>query len=136
VFAVGYMAAIKLAVAVVCRLGTGSWPPFGNEPWCAIVAAIVISTPAQAGEEIGWRGHALPRLAARFGLYAHTNGSVLLSMLMHSAVNQTMGMVPTRLANPGESFCARHLARNVALWCDFVDDGRILPRPNATHGGG
>jgi membrane protease YdiL (CAAX protease family) len=67
-FAIGYMAAIKLTVAVLHRVITRAWPPFGDAPWYTILAAILISTPFQAGEEIGWRGYALPRLAARFGL--------------------------------------------------------------------
>jgi hypothetical protein len=143
VFAVGYMAAIKLAVALVHRVAVGAWPRFGEEVWYIIMASIVITTVGQAGEEIGWRGYALPRLAARLGLaqasvllgliwacwhlplffipgvnqtgqsfpvylmmvtalsvaiawlYGHTNGSLLLAMLMHSAINQTAKIVPT-----------------------------------------
>ena len=151
VFAVGYMAAIKLAVALVHRVAIGAWPRFGQEAWYIVMANIVITTVGQAGEEIGWRGYALPRLAARLGLaqasvllgliwacwhlplffipgidqtgqsfpvyllmvtalsvaiawlYGHTNGSLLLAMLMHSAINQTTNIVPsavTAATNP------------------------------------
>jgi membrane protease YdiL (CAAX protease family) len=161
VFAVGYMAAIKLAVALVHRVAIGAWPRFGQEAWYIIVANTVIATVGQAGEEIGWRGYALPRLAARLGLaqasvllgliwacwhlplffipgvdqtgqsfpvyllmvtalsvaiawlYGHTNGSLLLAMLMHSAINQTTNIVPSAVTGATNPFA---LSNSLLAW--------------------
>ncbi len=148
-FAILFMPAVKAAVALSHRLVTGRWPPFGQEGPVVIAIAILLSTPVQAGEEIGWRGYALPRIATRIGLgpasvlvgvawgiwhlplfflpgadkygqslplyvagvvafsiamawlYGHTQGSLLLMMLMHSAFNQTIGIV-SDILRPGE----------------------------------
>lgn len=143
VFALGFMVAIKLTAALIYRASTSSWPRFDTSHWYLIPVAIAFSTPFQAGEEIGWRGFALPRLAERFGLattsvllgfiwgiwhlpqffirdgdsyqqsfpifvlqvtaisvvfawlYARTNGSLLLTMLLHASINNSKDIVPS-----------------------------------------
>jgi membrane protease YdiL (CAAX protease family) len=67
-FALGFMAATRLVAAAVHRLATGDWPPFGDTPVPLMLAAILVSTWVQAGEEVGWRGYLLPPLARRLGL--------------------------------------------------------------------
>src|SRR3989441_9175356 len=151
-FAAGYIPTIKLTVALVHRVATGAWPRFGNEAWYIIPLAIAFSTPFQAGEEIGWRGYALPRLAERFGLaraslllgliwafwhlpqffireadtyrqpfflfvlqvtalsvamawlWERTGRSLLLPMLMHSAVNNSKDIVPSAVPGGTNTF--------------------------------
>jgi hypothetical protein len=78
VFAAGYMAAVKLATALIHHIATGVWPRFGHEVWYVMALAALFSTPAQAGEEIGWRGYALPHLATRLGL---GRASVVLGLI-------------------------------------------------------
>jgi membrane protease YdiL (CAAX protease family) len=153
-FAIGYMASIKLATALAHRMMTSLWPRLDYQSWATVITALIISTPFQAGEEIGWRGYALPELAERIGLargsvvlgmiwacwhlplfflsvagnneygqsfpvwalgvtglsvgfawlYAHTGGSLFLTMLMHSAVNNIPHFAFTPAPNTRNTF--------------------------------
>src|SRR4051794_24486469 len=78
VFALSYMAAVKLTVALADRMILGAWPGFGPPSPSLILPALLLSTPVQSGEEIGWRGYALPRMAERSGF---ARASVLLGVI-------------------------------------------------------
>lgn len=142
-FALLLMPLTKLGVAVLYRALTGAWPRWGETNPVLLVAATILSTLGQAGEEVGWRGYLLPRLTERTGLawaslivgvvwavwhlplffapgadtyhqsfpsfalqltaysialawlYWRTEGSLLLTMFMHSAFNNTKDIVPS-----------------------------------------
>lgn len=167
VFAVGYLAVIKLLAAVLQRVATGEWPAFGQDAWYAIAAAILIVWifGGPLGEELGWRGFALPRLNESFGpavasvvlglvwacwhlplffmsglgsygdqhgqsfpvyllqvtalsvaiawLFHNTGGSLLLAILMHSAINQTKDIVTTRVPGATNSLA---LSTSLTAW--------------------
>jgi len=76
--AIFYMIVVKLLAAMIYRLIAGRWPEFGSEAWYIMIIAILFSTLVQAGEEVGWRGFALPRLTEKMGL---PSASLLLGVV-------------------------------------------------------
>src|SRR5688500_12634082 len=68
VLAIVYFAAVRLTAALMHRVTVGAWPHFGDVNLALLLGALVVSTWVQAGEEVGWRGYALPRLGRALGL--------------------------------------------------------------------
>jgi uncharacterized protein len=124
-FAVGYLAATKLAAALLVRIATGAWPPFGDTQVVLMLGGILVSTLAQAGEEIGWRGYALPRLARHLGL----GGASALLGAIWALWHLPLFLLPDT-GSDGQSFPLYLLhvtALSVAMgWLYWRSDGSLL----------
>ncbi|MFM8534188.1 MAG: CPBP family intramembrane glutamic endopeptidase [Acidimicrobiia bacterium] len=125
VFAVGYLAATKLLAAAIHRFIASAWPPVGDTPLVLMLGAILFSTWVQAGEEIGWRGYALPRLAEYLGL---AGASVCLGVIW--ALWQLPLFFLSGSGSDGQSFpiyLIHVTALSVAMgWLYWKTDGSLL----------
>jgi len=131
-FAAFYFATIKIGVALVHRIAVGVWPRFGVEPWYLLAVATLLSTPVQAGEEIGWRGYALPLLATRMGL---ARASLLLGVIW-AAWHLPLFFIPGT-SNYGQSlvvFTLQVVAISVPMAWLYVRTGGSLLLVMLMHG--
>lgn len=124
-FAMTYLAATKLLAALLIRFITGTWPTFGDISVPMMLGGIVVSTWVQAGEEIGWRGYALPRLTRLVGLGPASIALGLIWATWHLPLFFLAGSGST-----GQSFplYALHVtALSVAMtWLFWKTEGSLL----------
>ena len=126
-FALGYLLAMKLTAALVFRMLTGDWPRFGGgvEYVLLEVVASLALFWVQAGEEVGWRGYALPRLTSRIGL---RGASIVLGVIWATWHLPLFFMTAT--TTTGQSFplyLAQVTALSVAIaWLHAHTSGSLL----------
>lgn len=124
-FALLLIPVIKLAVAGLVVGLTGAWPPFGETRPVILLGATLLSTFVQAGEEVGWRGYLLPRLAARTNLIVAS----LAIGIVWAAWHLPLFYAPGADTN-GQSFplyTAQVTAYSVVLtWLYWRTDGSLL----------
>jgi hypothetical protein len=96
---------IAVAVAIPARTGLGGA--------LVLLGAAVGAVPGRRG--IGWRGFALS--VALAWTYYRSGGSLLLTMLMHSAINNTKEIVPSGVNPPPGVFS---LHASLVSWLTLV----------------
>lgn len=124
-FALLLMPLVKIAVAILYRALAGTWPHFGETHPVVLVAATVLSTLGQAGEEVGWRGYLLPRLTQRMGLAAASLVVGLIWAAWHLPLFFAPGADTYRQSFP--LYALQLMAYSIALtWLYWRTNGSVL----------